>query len=384
MKTSLNDAPRPLLILGQVANAADLALRRILHAKERGQALIVVDYQGTLATLLTERNKGNLLRDPLLWCDLANRRRPSALFRFTRSLGMKAALRGFLEGFVHDGAVAVTKPTMDAVVSLAYLLADQGSVGLAALVQSLRRPETSNLRRHDQTVTAEIDTLIGVMESVLRYPSVWSLSEGNNVVDLASLLKLGATVWIELPYSHFERTEHQVVSQMVDAALADALLSMNAETAPTQAKRHSPIVLYGFPNNRPLPMAFPDLKAKQVGLFSLSPRHPLPSAARKWLEADADCWVAGEIGKPPATTHTDWLDEAERARLGALEAGQVWVRSGASRKAVTALMRPPEAIVSPAQPARRQALKRLHLTPIRQFSTALPRQDQLAQQNADL
>ena len=53
MKPSISrDRPRPLLILGRVPNASDLALRRILHAKEPGQALVIVDYQGSVTSML--------------------------------------------------------------------------------------------------------------------------------------------------------------------------------------------------------------------------------------------------------------------------------------------------------------------------------------------
>ena len=168
------EKPRPLLILGHVPNAADLTLRRILHAKERGQALVVADYQGNLASFLTERNKGNLHKGPLLWCDLANRRRPTALFRFKRSPGMKPALRGFIENCVRHLVAPVSGSTIDAAVDLAYRLADQGSVGLAALIRGLRRPETSHPLRRNQSLAARLDSLIELLDWILRFPAVWN------------------------------------------------------------------------------------------------------------------------------------------------------------------------------------------------------------------
>ena len=385
MRTNASrERPRPLLILGRVPNVADLALRRILHAKERGQALVIVDYQGNLASLLMDRNKGNLHKGPLLWCDLANRRRPIALFRFKRSPGMKPALRGFLENCVRHVVAPVSGQTIDAVVDLAYRLADQGSIGLAALVRSLRRPETSHPLRRNQSLAAELDRLLELLDWISRFPAVWGLSEGNNSVDLRRQLKLGGTIWIELPSSHFERSEHQVVSWMVDAALMDALLSVIGDKPDGQASCHSPILVYGFPTTCPLPLAVGDMDAKHVGLFALSATHPLPAAARPWLDADADCWIAGDIGELPATTKAGWLDEAERTRLRDLRPGQVWVRSGASHKAVTVLVRPPEPSGSLAQGLRRQALKQLRLTPVKQFSSALASNDSPAPQNADL
>lgn len=385
MKTSTNrEKPRPLLILGHVPYAADLALRRVLHAKERGQPLVVVDYQGNLASHLTEKNKGNLHKGPLLWCDLANRRRPSAMFRFRRSPGMKPALRSFLENCARHMTVAISTPTIDAVVDLAYRLADQGNVGLAALVRSLKRPETSHPLKRNPGLAAELDHLIGMLDWALRFPSVWSLSEGNNFVDLDRHFSLGGTIWIEIPGSHFERLEHQVVSWMVDAALMNALLSRSDDKPRREASRHSPILMYGFPSACPLPVACSELDAKHVGLFAFSGTHPLPSPAKHWLDANADCWVAGDIGQLPASTKTAWLDDAERDRLRDLRPGQVWVRSGANHKAVTALVRPPEAKDSLAHDYRRLALKRLRLTPIKQFSSALAGTELPAPKNADL
>lgn len=378
------DIPRPLLILGIAQHAADLALRRVLHAKERGQALVVVDYQGTLSSLLTERNKGNLHKSPLLWCDLANRRRPTALFRFTQSPGMKQALQGFLENCVRLVAASVSKPTIDAVVDVAYRLAEQGSIGLAALLQSLRRPEVSHPLRKIPECTIELDRLVELLDWALRFPSVWSLSEGNNGVDLNRQLTLGGTVWIELPGSHFERIEHQIASLMVDAALADALLCRTAQTPPSDAQRPAAIFLYGFPNLEPLPVAMGTVEVKHVGLFSFSATDPLPVSASRWLEANADCWIAGAIGELPASQKTVWLDETERSRLKHLEPGQVWVRSGASGKAVTTLVRPPETSRLLAPELRRQALKRLRLTPVKQFSSALASYGVQTPKNTDL
>lgn len=378
------EAPRPLLILGRVPYAADLALRRILHAKERGQSLIVVDYQGNLASFLTERNKGNLHKGPLLWCDLANRRRPTALFRFTRSPGMKPALRAFVESCTKHFAAPISAPTVDAAVELAYRLSEHGNVGLVAWIQALRRPETSHPLRRSQSLVAELDRLIEMLEWTLRFPAVWSLSEGNNHVDLERALKLGGTVWLELSGSHFEQVEHQVVSWMVDAVIADALLS-TGDAGPVDGQHpHSPVILYGFPTACPLPLTIGDATAKHVGLFAFSAMHALPVAARHWLDAGADCWVSGDVGDVPIAAHTTWLDAEERTRLKDLQPGQVWVRSGANGKAVTALVRPPEVTASLPQNFRRQAQKNLRVTPVKQFSTALGSNDSRAPQNADL
>lgn len=378
------EKPRPLLILGNTASAAELALRRILHAKERGQPLIVVDYQGNLASLLTERNKGNLHKGPLLWCDLANRRRPIALFRLARTSGMKSALRGFLERLIRHIAAPVSSKTIDAVVDLAYRLTDRGNVGLAALICSLRRPEIAHPFRRDLALSAELDALVEMLDWIMRFPAVWALSEGNNRVDLSQVMKLGGTVWIEMPSSHFERVEHLVVSWMVDAALTDVLLSGSTDNTDKQLSRHSPMLLYGFPPASPLSLPMSAVEVKQIGLFTFSAKHPLPAPARPWLEADADCWITGYIGDLPTTPKMEWLNENERIRLRDLKPGQVWVRSGKDLKAVTVLVRPPVASGVLAMGFRRQAQKLLRLSPVKQFSSALAGNESRAPQNADI
>jgi group II intron reverse transcriptase/maturase/CRISPR-associated endonuclease Cas1 len=378
------ERPRPLLILGRTPNASDLALRRTLRAKEPGQTLIIADYQGSIASRLTERNKGNLHRSPLLWCDLANRRRPASLFRFRRSSGMKAALRAFLESCTHWLSAPVSQRTIEAAVDLGYRLADQGAIGLAALMRSLRRPELVHPLRREPGGNDELNRLAELLDWALRFPSVWALSEGNNPVDLGGALRAGGTIWIEMPYTHFERLEHQLVSRMVEAVLLDALLSLR-DVEPGRIALLPPIILYGLPSTAPLPMAFArDVAAKQIGLFRFEASYPLSAAARPWLDIDADCWVAGEIGTLPAGGKTDWLSETECIRLKNLEFGQVWVRSGVDRKAVTMLARRAETCASLAHGYRNQALKRLRLTPVKQFSTALANVEPPVPLNADL
>ncbi len=378
------DKPRPLLIVGRAPNAADLALRRILHAKATTQALCVMDYQGSLAGVLTPRNKGNLHKAPVLWCDLGNRRRPSALFRFKQSPGMRQALRAFLLACVKHLALNVSVPTVDAVVELAWRLADQGSIGLAALLRALRRPELAAPTRRATACGAEVDLLIDNLDWLLRFPSVWALSEGNNQVDLHRAMARGETVWLEMPGAHLERTEQLVMAWMIDAALLDCLLSSTDAEGSRKTPRPPPLLLYGFAPAAPLPMTLPALDAKQVGVFMVDEAHPLPGPARLWVQACADCWVAGDVGTLSARATAGWLDDAERTRLASLERGQVWVRSGASHKAVTMLVRPPDDSRILPQGLRRMAAKRLRLSPVKQFAAAITRDEAQPPPNADL
>jgi group II intron reverse transcriptase/maturase/CRISPR-associated endonuclease Cas1 len=375
--------PRPLLIAGRPINGAHLALRRLSHAKKTGQALVVVDYQGIVATNLSNSNKGNIHKSPMLMCDMANRRRATALFRFTQSPGMKPALRGFLERLARHMVVPISSATTEMVVDLAYRMAEQGTIGLVAIVNSLRRPELTHWLRRDQATAAELNQLLELLTWALRFPSVWSTSEGNNAPNLDRHLTMGGTIWIELQASHFERIEHLIVSWMVDAALTDVLLSMKPDKANGDAK-DSPLVLYGYPAVCPQPFTSDLTSVKHVGLFSLSSEQPLPAPAKTWLTANADLWIAGDIGELPAGSKTPWLTEAERIRLKSLKSEEVWVRNGADLKAVTTLARLAEPELPLAECIRIDAFQRLRATPVKQFSSAVLDQNVQLPLHADL
>jgi group II intron reverse transcriptase/maturase/CRISPR-associated endonuclease Cas1 len=380
------ERPCPLLILGRAPNAPDLALRRLSRAKQEGQALVVIDYQGTLAAHLTSRNRGHMHKASVTWCDLANRRRPVALFRFQRTPGMKPALLAFLRACAANLSEPVSSLAIQSTVDLAWRLAESGSIGLVALARSLRRPEFAQPVRLGGCQPVDFRRLLEMLEWMLRFPAVWALSEANNRVSLPQAMANGGVAWVEIPATHFERLEHRVVSWMVDAVLMDALLSRNDTRPAADGDRHryAPIVLYGLPTDCPLPVDHGNVKAKHVGLFSFSANHSVPAAARRWLEAGADCWVAGGLGALHADNRTDWLDEVERTRIQQLTPEQVWVRSGQSRLAVTVLVRPPEDQRGPASELRSQALRRLRLCPVKQFSTAHSGQEVVAPQNTQV
>ena len=156
---------------------------------------------------------------------------------------MKAALRAFLESSAHWLSAPVSQGTIETAVDLAYRLVDQGTIGLAALVRSLHRPEFAHPLRREAGRNDELNCLVELLDWALRFPSVWALSEGNNLVDLGGALQAGGTVWLEMPCSHFERLEHELVSRMVEAILLDALLSLRDVGPERNALLPPPIII---------------------------------------------------------------------------------------------------------------------------------------------
>ena len=373
---------RPLAIVGRSVHAAQLALRRVLRAKERDQPLIVIDYQGAAAALLDETNRGNLHKTPLLWCDLANRRKPAAIFRMRRSDGLMPSLKAFLA----QSAGLVTNPLSEATIEwaakLVWELADQGTVGLAALHRGLHRPEILQWFRREHTGTDQINRLTNLLGWLLRFPAVWAAAEGNNPLDLQGTLKKNGTVWFEMPSQHFEKIEHQVVSHMAEAAVLDLLLSQKPDGSVTGAGPKPPVILYAFAPAVPLSFRAETAMAKHVGVFGLSAEHALPKSAQTWLDAKADCWVVGDTG--PVAAGTGWLTEDELSRVRTLQPGELWARSGVNGKAITMRVRVSDHQLVLAHFHRRHSLKGRRATPVKQFSSAIAAIDRDTEDGIDL
>lgn len=318
------ECSRPLAILGRIPNVSDFALRRILHAKRQDQALVVLDYQGCLAGFLTLDNQGHLQRRPLLWADLADRRKPTAIFRLTQTPGMRLALHTFLQHCVRLMEAPPDAAVLEAVIDVAWRLAENGSIGLASLCRGLMRPEICLGQRRDRSLADELERLTRFLNWSLRFPGVWSASEGNNLLDIGNTLQSGGTVWIEMPGSYFERTEHQVVSWMTEASLIDRLVTLQIHAAEKNHDVVEPMIVHGFPPSCPSTFITKEARAKKIGLFHFSASHSLPQAARAWLKTDAECWIAGDVGRVAAVSPE--LTVAETDRLEELKPGEVWVR----------------------------------------------------------
>ena len=371
---SASDGPRetrPLAVIGRPASAAHLALRRVLRAKARDQPLIVIDYQGAAAAMLDDSNRGNLHKTPLLWCDLANRRKPTAIFRMRRSTGLVPSLTAFLARCAPLVTNALSGGTIRWATKLVWHLTDHGTVGLGALLRGLRRPEILQWFRREHTVTGEIERLSDLIAWLLRFPAVWSASEGNNPLDLQRVLNNHGTVWLEMPSQHFEKIEHQVVSSMVEAAVLDLLLSEAPDGSTTGVVGKSPIILYVFPPAVPLSFRADAAMAKHVGVFGLSAEHRLPKSAQAWLDAQADCWVVGDNAGVSTGAGAGWLSDHELARLRTLKPGELWARSGSNGTAVTMRVRGFDHQPLLAHCHRRHSLKARRVTPVKQFSSAV-------------
>lgn len=366
---------RPLAILGQGPVAGDLALRKILRFKECRGPVIVLDWIGRGAPLLHPENEGKLSKRPVVWCDLANRQRPVALFRLERSEHFHEIFSLLLREWRDLARTSLGDEALVWVADVAFKLAQEGPVGPGALYRTLTRPEVRRWFVATTPQGEEFRRLVTLLAWALRFPGVYALSEGATRLSLPSFLGTPQTVWIEVPHEHFEAMEHQLVCSLVEAVVWDTLWRVRPTATPRQPET-VPTVLQLFPLTA-LRGLTDRLKAtagwvRHIGVFQLfRDRHPSP-VALDWIAAGADLWVAGEVGPLAPAAHASWIGkEAELKRLGMLRLGDVWARSGATGRAVVVKVKRRAPVIPLPWRFRLYAARRRKAIPARQMSTAL-------------
>jgi group II intron reverse transcriptase/maturase/CRISPR-associated endonuclease Cas1 len=367
---------RPLAILGQGLVAGDLALRRILRFSECRGPLVVLDWIGRGAPLLHPENEGKLSKRPVVWCDLANRQRPLALFRLERSERFRETLISLLREWRDLTRTSLGDKALAWVADVAFKLAEEGPVGLGALYGTLTRPE---VRRWFVATTPQADEfgrLLKLLAWALRFSAVYALSESPARLLLPSKLGSPQTVWIEIPHEHFEAMEHRLVCSLVDALVWETLWRIRPTGGPTRQPETMPTVLQLFPQT-----AAPDLAGRlkstagwvrHIGVFQLSRDRPPSSAALNWIAAGADVWVAGELGPLAPAAHASWVTgQAELTHLGTLKLGDIWARSGATGQGLLVHVKRQAPVLPLPWRFRLFATARRRPSPARQMSTAL-------------
>jgi len=364
---------RPIVIVGRAPEAVDVALRHVLRFKEVTGPLVIADWIGRGAPLLSGDNEGQLAKRPVTWCDLASRQRPTGVFALRASDRLHSALSAIL----HELREVARTPVKDDVLAWAadvgVRLADEGTIGLSAWYQALIRPDVRRWFPAAPVTADARDAVARLLGWALRFSGVYAVSEGPNRIDSSGMFRKTATTWIEMPFEHFEPIEYKLVALLVDIALKDALASVSRD--PKDADE-IPTLLEIFPTYA-LPNLGEWLKAsaggtRHIAVFALATERPLGKAFGAWMEAGADLWVVGGARLRPAAL-APWLDEATRRRLSGLHAGDLWARSGATTRAVVVKVRRPAPLIPLPWRFRLQSLRRRRPSAVAQMATALGR-----------
>jgi group II intron reverse transcriptase/maturase len=367
---------RPIVILGKGPEAADLALHRVLRFKECAGPLLVLDWIGRGAPLLHGDNAGGISKRPVAWCDLANRQRPVGVFGLRASGALHGLLSGVLAQLRAPTHASLRDEALAWAADVGARLAEEGEVGLAAWHQTLRRPDVKRWFPSAQTSQDEREALARMLSWALRFPSVYTVSEAPNRVPLTTALQKMQTTWIEMPVEQFEPLEHRVVTLLVQAALWDGLWRSKATGPAGATPERVSTVLQLFPLATE-PALTERLKgtasgARHLAVFALSADRAPGPALKDWIDAGADIWVIGQRGLPVAPL-TPWLGDDARRRLSSLEGGDLWVRSGATGRAIVVKVRRSAPVIPVPWRFRLYAARRRRALAVTQIATAVDR-----------
>ena len=318
------------VVFGAPTDALNLTVRKVLREKDFSGSLLVLDYSGRGAMVIGDGKRIGLMDRPVIWYDLADRRRPVALFQLRHSEYVRSIVLRTLHVACSAAEVRISDSTLFWAAEAAQNLSESGSIGLISLLKSFSSPEIRRRFMESQNEPADFALLIGLIKWLLRYPSVFNISEGPNRSELRKWIFKPSVVWIEAQREHFEWREHRLVVALAEAAVEDALRwgmkEREADTLPPAA------VLHLYPSAEsgsqvPQWIAETSKIARHIVLVRFHPDQPIDSLSLSWIRAASTMWVNALIRPMDQSSHSNWLHPRDIERINSLKPGQVWVKS---------------------------------------------------------
>jgi hypothetical protein len=172
--------PHSVAIFGAGPSAVNVALRSALKLNKYAGPLVILDYTGRGAMILGKGNETSFPVRSVNWYDLADRHRPVAFFQLRRSGHFRQILLRVLKIMRQISRIPVTNAALEWATEAAYNLSSNGTVGLLALLKSLSNPDVRRWFVNTQIDPNILGQLIKMLKWVLRFPSVYAISESIN------------------------------------------------------------------------------------------------------------------------------------------------------------------------------------------------------------
>ena len=121
-----------IAIFGDGQYAASVGLRKALKQRNRTEKTLVLDYTGRGAMLIGRDLRLDLATGQVRWYDIADRRKPVALFQFQRSSHLRDIILESLVFIRQVAGVQIKDATLVWAAEIAPELSSNGTVGLGA------------------------------------------------------------------------------------------------------------------------------------------------------------------------------------------------------------------------------------------------------------
>lgn len=389
----MQNTPNIVTVLGSTHNAVEVIFRKVFEHNTCPGTILVLDYMGRGAAVLSWSNKMSMLKKTVHWFDINDRRHTLQLLEIGNTPHSKEILERIIHLFIQITNVFISPTTIEWTVNTAIKFSENGYLHLTTLIKLLTEQEIKKLyldsfpqtNRRASINQEEIIALQKLLTWVLRFPSVYSICEGVNLIRLENYFFKKTVVWIESIYEHLERSEHHLLSGLVDIIAENAIKNFCYNNPKS---RLDFTVLHVYPPQKPF-LEFPEwiknfgypclwhktgndnntINIRHISIHNFLPQEPLKKNVMDWINATENVWIVGRIEKLKRELHKSWLTEAEMDLIGNLEKGKVWVRSNRTGKAIIANIRMGEEPLYISYQLRVQSNQKRKSTSVLQMST---------------
>ncbi len=367
----MQNTPNIVTVLGNTHNAVDVVFRKVFKFNTRPGTILVMDYMGRGAAVLSEMNKMSMLKKNVHWFDLNDRRHTVQLFQICNSPHVKNILERLFHFLINIANSQISQKTIDWIANTAERFAENGYLHLTTLLRLLTQQEVKHLYIDSEINQDEILALQKLLTWALRFPSVYAISEGVNQSRLENYFSEKTVIWVESFYEHLERNEHHLISGLADIIAENAIKNYYCNNPKSKLDF---TILHIYPPQKPF-LEFPEwIKEKtknisHIGILNFLPGEPLKKNTLDWINVSENVWIVGKTEKLKRGVHKNWLTESEMDLIENLEHGKVWIRSNKTGKAIVASVKMNENQLNISYQLRVQSNQNRKFTSVQQMST---------------
>jgi len=365
--------PNIVTVLGSKHYAIDIVFGKVFKYNTCPGTILVLDYMGRGAIYLSETNKMSIYQKNIFWFDAADRRHTIQLLKINNSAHANKILERVMHLLCSSAGIKIKDSTLGWFIKTAINFSRSGAITLSVLLRLLIVPEIKRLYFNSDIDQEEIIALQKLLVWALKYPSIYAVSEGVHQVSLENYFSEKSVVWVECLSEHLEKTEHSILSGIIDITAENAI--KNYFTKAPNSKLDL-TVIHIFPPQNPFP-ELPDWikenqkNIKHVCLLSFSPDKTINKIGHGWVKESENIWITGGIGNIRRNMHNNWLTEIEMKQIENMDLGKVWVKSNYTGKAIIANVRTSEDSFNLSHKLRVEAYKKMKTTSVQQMSTEI-------------
>ena len=344
-KNKMYQPPNIVTVLGSTSSSIDIVFKKVFKYNVCPGTILILDYTGRGAVILSDSNKMSLLKKNIHWFDIDDRRHTTQLLRLNSSPHVKIILERLLRLIINSTQSAISDKTINWLINTAAKYSESGPINLVTLLRLLTIPEIKRLNIDMNTSEEEIATLQKLITWSLQFPSIYAVSDGINPASMEYFFSDKTVIWIEALSEHLENLEHQLVSGIIDIAVENSIKNYFWNN-PDSKLDFTIVHIYPHPKSFPeIPNWIKETSAnysnqykniRHISIHNFRPDISIKKITEDWVKAAENIWVVGKVEPLNRNKHKNWLNDLEMNMIESLQRGKVWLKSNRTGKAIIA------------------------------------------------